>query len=108
MCGFGVFKFQFELVVPMSLPNCTVGCGTITATHEPPFTSLKKKKKTNEHSQNVREEGFSQGQGPFLFYFFLSLVVIKIDSIDLVKENSFCHGKKIKKEGKNTILVLTF
>ena len=56
---------------------------------------------TNEYSQNVKEGGISQGQGqgPFLFYFFFSPVIIKIDSIDLVTR------KKIKKERKEKYLM---
>ena len=44
VCRFGVFEFQSELVVPMSLPNCTMGRGTMTATRESPFLFLQKKK----------------------------------------------------------------
>ena len=44
MCGFGVSELQFELVVLMGLPNCTVGRETMTTTRESHFFSSHKKK----------------------------------------------------------------
>ena len=44
VCGFRVSELQFELVVPMGLPNCTMGRRTMIATYESPFFTLKKKK----------------------------------------------------------------
>ena len=43
-CGFGVSELQFELVVPMGLPNCTVGHEIMTATRESFFVFVSKKK----------------------------------------------------------------
>ena len=43
--GSGSLSSTFGLVVPLSLPNCTLGLGTITAHVSPLFFSKKKKKK---------------------------------------------------------------
>ena len=47
MCVFGVSELQFELMVPLGLPKCTVGCRTMTAIRKSFFFFFFQKKKSN-------------------------------------------------------------
>ena len=43
MCVFGVSELQFELMVPLGLPKCIVGCRTMTTIRKSFFFFFKKK-----------------------------------------------------------------